>query len=177
MCQVKIRSATPADAPRIQAIYAPVVSDTAISFETETPDVEEMRRRITGTLVQYPWLVAEDAGGLAGYVYASRYAERLAYRWSVSVAAYVHADQHRRGIGKALYRALFEQLKAAGYCQAYAGITQPNAASVALHESMGFTPVGIFANAGYKLGQWHDVGYWQLSLQRPEPPRETLLLS
>lgn len=167
-----IRTATPDDAAGIQAIYAPIVRDTAISFETDPPDIVEMRRRIAGTLEQFPWLVAVDDAGIAGYVYASRYAERAAYRWSAGVTAYVRADRRGHGIGKALYGELITQLKALGYCQAYAGITQPNAASVALHESVGFERVGIFANAGHKLGRWHDVGWWQLGLQRPDPPPE-----
>ncbi|MFO1327187.1 MAG: arsinothricin resistance N-acetyltransferase ArsN1 family B [Rubrivivax sp.] len=168
-----IRPARPDDAADIQAIYAPVVRDTPISFETEVPSVDEMRRRIVDTMRQYPWLVAlDDAGAVSGYVYAGRYAERLAYRWSVGVTAYVREDCRGRGIGKSLYGALFERLAAQGYCQAYAGITQPNAASVALHESVGFTRVGIFANAGHKLGRWHDVGYWQRAIQRPDPPPE-----
>ena len=170
---MQIRAASPDDAAAIQAIYAPVVQDTAISFETEVPSVDEMRQRIASTTRQYPWLVAlDEAGAVSGYVYASRYAERLAYRWSVGVTAYVRADCRGRGIGKALYEALIEQLRTLGYCQAYAGITQPNDASVALHESVGFTRVGIFANAGHKLGRWHDVGYWQRAIQRPDPPPE-----
>ena len=170
---MQIRSATPDDAAAILAIYAPVVRDTAISFETEVPSVDEMRQRIAATTRQYPWLVAlDDHDAVSGYVYASRYAERLAYRWSVGVTAYVRADCRGRGIGKALYLALIERLAAQGYCQAYAGITQPNDASVALHESVGFTRVGIFANAGHKLGRWHDVGYWQRAIQRPDPPPE-----
>lgn len=173
---MQIRAASPDDAAAIQAIYAPVVQDTAISFETEVPSVDEMRQRIASTTRQYPWLVAlDEAGAVSGYVYASRYAERLAYRWSVGVTAYVRADCRGRGIGKALYEALIEQLRTLGYCQAYAGITQPNAASVALHESVGFTRVGIFANAGHKLGRWHDVGYWQRAIQRPDPPPEPRL--
>lgn len=170
---MKIRIATADDAAAVQGIYAPVVAETAISFETEPPSVEEMRHRILATLRQYPWLVAlDDAGQVAGYVYASRHAERAAYRWSVSVTAYVRADQRGRGVGKALYTALLQQLKDLGYCQAFAGITQPNAASVALHEAVGFTHVGVYANAGYKLGRWHDVGYWQCALQRPDVPAE-----
>lgn len=168
-----IRTATPDDAAGIQAIYAPVVRDTAISFETDPPTVDEMRRRIAATLADYPWLVAlDETGGIAGYVYASRYAERAAYRWSVGVTAYVRTDQRGRGVGKALYGDLLAKLEDLGYCQAFAGITQPNAASVALHESVGFTRVGIYASAGFKLGAWHDVGYWQRTLQRPAQPAE-----
>lgn len=173
-----IRMATPEDAAAVLAIYAPLVQDTAISFETEPPTVDEMRARIQATLRQYPWLVALDAAGqVAGYVYASRHAERAAYRWSVGVTAYVRADQRGRGVGKALYAELLHQLKQLGYCQAFAGITQPNLASVALHEAVGFSRVGIYANAGYKLGRWHDVGYWQCALQQPEVPAEPRALS
>jgi L-amino acid N-acyltransferase YncA len=170
---MKIRLASPDDAAAVHTIYAPIVKDTPISFETEPPAVDEMRRRIETTLAQFPWLVAlDDAEQVAGYVYAGRYAERPAYRWSTTVTAYVRSERRGRGIGKALYDELFGQLKSLGYCQAYAGITLPNVASVALHESMGFVRVGVFANAGFKLGRWHDVGWWQLSLQRPDPPPE-----
>jgi phosphinothricin acetyltransferase len=168
-----IRTATTDDAAAVQAIYAPIVRDTSISFETEPPAVDEMRRRISSTLVQYPWLVALDAeDAVCGYVYASRYAERQAYRWSATVTAYVRADQRGRGVGRALYAELLRQLTTLGYCQAYAGITLPNDASVALHEAVGFTCVGVFANAGHKLGRWYDVGWWQCALQRPDPPPE-----
>jgi phosphinothricin acetyltransferase len=170
---MRIRPATPDDAAAIQAIYAPIVRDTAISFETDVPGVDEMRARIVATTAQYPWLVGlDEAGQVCGYVYASRYAERQAYRWSVGVTAYVRSDQRGRGVGRTLYRELLAQLTALGYCQAYAGITLPNPASVGLHEAVGFTPVGVFAGAGHKLGRWYDVGYWQCTLQRPDPPPE-----
>lgn len=170
---MKIRTARPDDAAAVQAIYAPCVRDTPISFETEVPTVDEMRRRIDATLPHFPWMVAEaDGGQVAGYAYAGRYAERAAYRWATVVTVYVHADHRGRGVGRALYGRLLPELAALGYCQAYAGITQPNAPSVALHEAVGFTPVGVFHNAGYKLGRWHGVGYWQKTLQAPPVPSE-----
>lgn len=167
-----IRVATADDAAGVLAIYAPLVRDTAISFETEPPTVDEMRSRITGTLPNFPWLVAEDAAGVAGYVYAGRYAERAAYRWGATTTVYIRADQRGRGVGRALYTELFTHLRRQGYCMAYAGITQPNAGSVALHESLGFTRIGVFENAGFKHGAWHGVGWWQLVLQRPAVPAE-----
>lgn len=170
---MQIRTAHPDDAAAVQAIYAPWVQDTPISFETEPPTVEEMRRRITSTLPAFPWLVAlDDDGQVAGYVYACRYAERAAYRWSATLAVYIRADQRGRGVGRALYTQLLADLTRMGYCQAYAGITQPNAPSVALHESMGFTKIGVFDNAGFKLGRWHGVGWWQKTLQAPADPAE-----
>ena len=159
-----IRLARPADAPAIQRIYAPYCTDTAISFEVEPPDAAEIEKRIAKTLAILPWLVAEDAGSLLGYAYASLHRERAAYRWSVDAAIYVAQDAHRRGLGRALYAPLFDLVRRQGYAQVYAGITLPNAGSVGLHEAMGFVPVGVFRNVGYKLGRWHDVGWWQLAL-------------
>ena len=169
----RIRIAHPDDAAAVHAIYAPVVEQTAISFELDVPPVDEIRRRITYTLATFPWLVHLDAAGAVdGYVYASRYRERAAYQWSADVSAYVRADARGQGLGKRLYARLFDELVALGYCQAFAGITLPNAASVGLHEAVGFERVGVFGNAGHKLGRWHDVGWWQRTLQRPDPPPE-----
>lgn len=164
-----IRTARADDAPEIQAIYAPYVRDTAISFELEPPSVEEMARRIEATLSTFPWLVHVDDGRIAGYAYASRHKERHAYRWSVDVSAYVHRDCHRRGIGGSLYRALLRIVREQGFFNAYGGITLPNAASVALHESLGFRPFCVYRGVGFKGGRWHDVGWWHLRLA-PLPP-------
>jgi len=171
---MSIRTATPDDAAAIAAIYAPIVRDTAISFELEAPDANEMRSRLLATLKTLPWLVSLDtAGEVDGYAYASRHRERPAYQWSVDTTAYVRADRRGHGIGKALYAALFGELVALGYFQAFAGIALPNAASIALHESVGFAPLGIYRDVGFKRGAWHDVGWWQRALQpvgEPQPP-------
>jgi L-amino acid N-acyltransferase YncA len=167
-----IRPATPADAPGVQAIYAPVVRETAISFELEPPTVEEIEKRILKTLEQMPWLVCEHHGDILGYVYASQHRTRPAYQWSVDISVYVHPNARRLGVGQALYRSLFSLLTLQGFYQAYAGITLPNPASVGLHESLGFQPVGVYRAVGYKLGAWHDVGWWQLALkERVTPPK------
>ena len=163
---MKIRPATPADAAAVQAIYASVVAHTPISFETEPPSVAEIERRIAATLARWPWFVGEDeAGRVAGYAYAGAHKERAAYRWAVDVAVYVREDCRGRKVGQRLYRHLLSVLAALGYHQACAAITLPNAASVALHESVGFRPVGVFRAIGFKLGAWHDVGCWQCELQ------------
>jgi L-amino acid N-acyltransferase YncA len=167
-----IRLVTPNDAIGVQAIYAPVVRDTAISFELEPPTVEEMAKRMAETLAHLPWLVCEHRGNILGYVYASQHRTRPAYQWSVDVSVYVHAHARRTGMGRALYRSLFALLALQGFYNAYAGITLPNPASVGLHESLGFQPVGVYRAVGYKLGAWHDVGWWQLALQeRVTPPQ------
>lgn len=169
-----IRVAAPADAAPLLQIYRPFVEDTAVSFETSVPTVEEFAARIEKSLGRWQWLVAERGGICIGYAYGSSHRERAAYRWSVEVSAYVHANHRRRGIGRALYLALFESLAARGYCNAYAGITLPNEASVALHESVGFERVGVFTAVGWKFDRWHDVAWFQRKL-RDKPPAEPRL--
>ena len=168
---MRIRVAKPSDAAAITAIYEPIVSGTIISFELEPPSIDVMGERIATTLEIFPWLESEDAAGqVDGYVYASRHRERPAYQWSVDVTAYVRGDSQRRGIGRALYRALFEELAALGYCQAFAGIALPNMASIALHEAVGFLHIGTYRKVGFKRGAWHDVGWWQRELAAPQEP-------
>jgi len=170
-----IRVAIPEDARQIQAIYAPIVRETAISFEVDPPSVAEMQRRIERTLERWPWLVCDRAGEVLGYVYASEHRERAAYRWSVDVTVYIHERARRHGVGRALYTSLFKLLALQGYYNAYAGITLPNSGSVGLHTSLGFSAVGRYRNVGYKLGNWHDVGWWQLELRALESLPDTPL--
>lgn len=173
-----IRLARAGDAPAIQAIYAPYCTGTPISFEVQAPAVDEVASRLAKVLSVLPWLVAEEDGRMLGYAYASPHRERAAYRWSVDAAIYVARASHRRGLGRALYAPLLELVRRQGYAQAFAGITLPNAASVGLHEAMGFTPIGVFRAVGHKLGQWHDVGWWQLELgPRAATPAEPVPIS
>ena len=166
-----IRIARSSDAQAIADIYAPIVRDTSISFELEPPSVEQMRERIEATLQTLPWLVSEDAqGAVTGYAYASKHRERAAYQWAVDTTAYVRPDSRGAGVGKQLYRELKSILVELGYFQAFAGIALPNVASVALHESVGFTPIGVYRNVGFKGGQWRDVGWWQCALREPTEP-------
>ncbi len=167
----QIRLARVGDAAEITAIYAPVVASTAISFELEPPTEVVIAERITHTLPVYPWLISEDAGAIAGYTYASPHRSRAAYQWSADVSVYIHENWRGQGIGRALYTTLFALLRAQGYANVYAGIALPNPGSIALHEAMGMMPVGIYRHVGYKLGAWHDVGWWEGALQvPPEPP-------
>lgn len=160
-----IRAANTSDAAVCAAIYAPIVRDTAISFELEPPTAEEFSRRITKTLQAYPWLVMEKGGVVAGYVYASEYRERQAWQWAVSCSVHIHPAYQRQGVGRSLYSRLFEFLRLQGYYHVFAGTTLPNAGSIALHEKMGFTRTGTDRQAGFKMGAWHDVCRWQLQLR------------
>jgi L-amino acid N-acyltransferase YncA len=164
-----IRPATTADAAAIAAVYRPYVTDSVISFETEPPDGAEMARRMAAPPL-LPWLVAERDNRVVGYAYASAHRARAAYRWGTDVSVYLDQTEQGRGTGRALYTRLFQTLRDLGYVAAYAGIALPNPASVGLHESMGFTLVGIYRQVGFKMSGWHDVGWWQLALVDPLPP-------
>ena len=171
-----VRLAAASDAEGILAIYAPLVRATSISFEVEPPTLEQMQARIAGTLERYPWLVYDSGGEIAGYAYASRHRERAAYQWSADVSVYVAEWARRKGIGRQLYTPLLGILQDLGYYSALAGIALPNPASVGLHEALGFRPIGVYRNIGYKRDAWHDVGWWQCALrdydEAPQPPRK-----
>ena len=166
--------ATSADGPALAAIYRPAVTASAISFEFDPPDAAEMSRRVERCLDRMPWLVCELEGRVVGYAYAGGHRERAAYQWSADVSAYVHQDSRRMGIARALYTSLFAVLALQGFRTAFAGITLPNAASVGLHEAIGFAPVGIYRSVGYKFGTWHDVAWYGRQLGsyvvEPTPP-------
>ncbi len=158
---ITIRPATADDAARCAEIYAPFVTEGWVSFELTPPDGEEMARRIGDYGATHGWFVAEVGDSIAGYAYGSPHRTREAYATSCDVGVYVDASFARRGIGHALYGRLLNCLKARGFHAAFAGIALPNPASIGLHEAMGFTPIGVYTEVGWKMGGWRDVGWWQ----------------
>ncbi|HUA07934.1 MAG TPA: GNAT family N-acetyltransferase [Candidatus Acidoferrales bacterium] len=158
MNAVSVRVADPAaDAAACASIYAPFVRETHVSFEIEPPSATEMEARMRAVLAWTPWLVAQEDDAVLGYAYGSRHRERAGYRWSVDVSVYLDPKAHGRGIGRALYGALIPILQRQGFYRAYAGIGLPNDASVGIHRSFGFEPVGVYRRVGWKLGVWTDV--------------------
>lgn len=164
--ELHVRLADPErDAARVADIYRPAVEGSHISFEEVAPDAAEMARRIRDVLAWTPWLVAEVEGGIVvGYAYASRHRERAAYRWSVDVSVYVDAAWRGRGVGRQLYDELLPIVRRQGFVNVYAGVTLPNPASVALHESIGMRLIGTYEGVGYKDGAWHDVAWFGMRL-------------
>lgn len=160
----QIRLATPEDAAGILAIYAPYIQNTSYTFETEVPSVQEFAERIRSYLVNWPWLVWEEEGKVAGYAYGARYRERVAYQWCTESSIYMHDDFQKAGIGRRLYATLIEILKRQGFRNVYAVINLPNEKSVAFHEKSGFTHFATYEQVGYKLGKWKNVGWWRLVL-------------
>jgi phosphinothricin acetyltransferase len=159
-----IRLATSKDAASILDIYAPFILNTAVTFETVLPTVENFEHRIISYQQDWPWLVFEIDEDIAGYAYATKHRERAAYQWCAESSVYVHESFQQKGIAKALYNALFSILKYQGCRNVYAGITLPNAKSISFHEKFGFTKIADYKNIGYKSGAWHTVGWWELHL-------------
>ncbi len=175
---MRIRLADPdRDATQVSGIYGAAVEGSVASFEEIAPGADEMAERIRGTLLRTPWLVAEDEGAaVVGYAYAAVHRERAGYRWSVDVSAYVRVDRRSRGVGRTLYDALFPMLKRQGFVNAYAGIALPNPPSVALHEALGMSCIGVYERVGFKFGAWRDVAWYGMRISEPAlPPAEPTL--
>lgn len=162
-----IRDATADDAAAIAAIYAPLVTDSIVSFEEDPPSAEEMADRIAASHV---WLVAEDDGEVVGYAYGARFHPRAAYRWSTEASIYLAPEARGRGTGKRLVAELLVRLKAMGFVNVFGGTSLPNPASERLLESFGFKKVAHWEHVGFKLDAWHDVSWRQLTLQEPTVP-------
>ncbi len=175
--QYTVRDASVGDAGVCAAIYAPYVIGTAVSFEVDPPSLEEMRRRIADAQRSHAWLVLEVDDRVVGYAYGGPFKDRAAYRWSCEVSVYLEPGRRRAGGGRALYTALLTRLAERGYRTAVAGMTLPNEASVALHRSLGFQPIGTYRRIGWKHGRWHDVTWTQRPigagpLDDDDPPAE-----
>lgn len=163
-----IRPFAPGDEHAICEIYNHFIAHTVVTFEEVPLQPEQMRERIDAYRRTHPWLVCEadtpTGPQLVGYSYASAYHARAAFRHTAEVTVYVRLGCERRGIGRALYEALLPQLQAQGCHALIAAIALPNAGSVGLHESLGFTQAGHLREVGHKFGRWVDLGHWQKTL-------------
>ena len=163
--QVAIRSGGVHDADAIADIYNHYVKRTIISFEEDPVTASEIARRMEEVQsTSLPWLIAEERGKVSGYAYATRWKNRIAYRYSVEITVYVAPSRGRCGLGSTLYGHLLPILRAQGLHAIIGGIALPNDASVALHEKFGFKRIAHFQEVGFKFNRWIDVGYWQLTL-------------
>ena len=171
-----IRLAERADVPGILEIYSPFILETAVTFEESVPDEESFWKRIQEIMTELPFLVCEIDGRIAGYAYASGYRSRASYRWTKEVSVYVHPDFHRKRVAQALYTSLNEMVRYQGIADLLAIITIPNESSVAFHEHFGYRKCGEFLKVGYKLGQWQNVGWFELFLQdETQAPKDRIL--
>lgn len=160
-----IRKVKESDAPKIVSIYQYYVENTAVTFELDTPSIEEMTHRIKKYTEKYPWIVLEVNDEVIGYAYASQFRERVAYRFTVEVSVYLAKDQCGMGYGRILTESLLEELVDCGFYVAIAGITASNNISIKFFESFGFEACANFVNVGYKSGEWHSVAMLSKALQ------------
>ena len=168
--RLAVRDATERDAPACAAIYAPYVTDTAVSFELEPPTAADMAGRIAAARNRHAWLLLEEAGRVVGCAYGLPFADRAAYRWACQTSIYLEVGRRRSGGGRVLYGALLARLAERGYRRAFAGMTLPNEASAGLHGALGFDPVGVYRRVGWKHGAWHDVAWVQRAIGADEDP-------
>ncbi len=177
--EIAVRLAEPADAETLIAIYAYYVKNTAVSFEYEVPSVREFSERIRGTLVNYPYLVAEHEGKAVGYIYAGRFSGRAAYDWSAETSVYIAKDSHRLGIGRLLYEKLEPILAAQHVTNVYAGVADPadendaylTRTSERFHAAIGYKTIARFTSCGNKFGQWYNLLYMEKVIAgHPCPP-------
>jgi L-amino acid N-acyltransferase YncA len=159
-----IRVATNDDAAGMLEIYAPFILNSGITQETEVPSVEDFQQRVISNLAERPWLVCEINNEIAGYAYAGKHRDRKGYQWCTEPSVYILEKYFGLGVADALYTALFDILKLQGYVNAYAVITLPNDRSIAFHKKFGFSYLTTYKKIGYKLGQWHDVGWMQYDI-------------
>jgi L-amino acid N-acyltransferase YncA len=170
-----IRLAEESDAIGVLAVYRPYVEETAITFEYEVPTQVEFLCRLQRIQSNYPFLVCEEKGQIIGYAYAHRQMTRAAYQWNAELSVYVDRKHTGRGVGKALYTTLIEILKLQHVQTVCALITLPNPVSETLHHKMGFKRIGLHPQAGYKLGKWYDVAWYEKVIgNRESPPPDVL---
>lgn len=159
---MNIRQVKPADAAQIADIYNYYILNTHHTFETEPLEVEEMLERIGEVGDKYPFLVAEEDDVILGYVYATQFKLRQAYKHSVEASIYVRHEAKQKGIGSEIYEKFLEKIAETSIHAIMAGISLPNDASVRFHQKIGFEKVAHFKEVGYKLGRWIDVGFWEM---------------
>lgn len=175
--KISIRLIRKTDAAAALAVYRPYVQNSVITFDYEVPSLEEFSEKIRTITAEYPWLVCEYEGKIAGYAYGSRHRSKAAYQWSPESTIYVAEEFHGTGIARLLYKTVFEILLLQRFVNVFAGVTLPNPASENFHRSLGFTEIGVFKNIGYKLGKWNDVRWFQLQLSEwKTEPGEPLLI-
>ncbi len=176
MGMTMVRLATEDDLPEILDLANWAALNTAANFAVEPEPLEMWRASFDATHQTHPWLVARDdeTDEFLGFAKASPWKGRCAYHWSAEVTVYVRPEHHRRGVGRALYTALLDLMRAQGFKSVLGGITLPNDPSVRLHETLGFRRVAVLEQVGFKFDAWRDVGYWQCVLNPSDDPPAAL---
>jgi len=161
---IYLRNASLSDAGRILDIYRYYVEHTAVSFECEAPSLEEFTARMQGIMETFPYIVICEDDRTEGYAYAKPFVGREGYRWSCETSIYLDRTAHRRGLGRRLYEALEEALRAMGVLNMYARIAYPEKEdewlttnSADFHAHLGFVKAGEYHKCAYKFGRWYNM--------------------
>lgn len=161
---VVVRNAVMKDAERILEIYDYYVKSTAITFEYDTPSLNEFKKRMKKTMQRYPYLVILKDDRIEGYAYAGAFVGRAAYDWSCEMTVYLDHHSQKCGMGRTIYQALEKALYDMGILNLYACIGYPEnedeyltANSADFHAHLGFVKIGTFHKCGYKFGRWYDM--------------------
>ena len=161
---IKIRAASPEDAPALLRVYAPYVKNTAITYEYDVPSVDEFSKRIETTLKRFPYLVLERGGEIIGYAYAGPLHSRPAYDWSVETSLYLSEDVRGGGLGRLLHDALENVLREQGFLNMNACIAYPEKEdeyltrnSAEFHAHLGYRRIGGFTKCSYKFRRWYGM--------------------
>lgn len=177
-----IRTAAAEDAGRLLEIYSYYVENTAVSFEYDTPSVEEFRNRISAVLEKFPYLVWERDGKISGYAYASPFKERKAYERAVETTIYVDKDERGKGLGRELYMELERILAQQNIINLNAYIAYPEKEdeyltgdSVSFHEHMGYRAAGELNKCGYKFGRWYNLVIMEKCIEEHVPNPEPVI--
>ncbi len=172
---ITVRNVQTADAPRLLEIYARYVTDTAVTFETAVPSLEEFAGRIRRVTEKYPWLVVERDGAVEGYACAGPFKDRAAYDWAAETTVYLDHRATGGGLGRLVYEALEKALKAMGILNLYACIAYPEEEDAYLtknsadfHAHLGYRLAGTFRQCGFKFGRWYDM-VWMEKILGPHP--------
>lgn len=172
---VTVRDARVEDAERILEIYDYYVKNTAITFEYETPSLDEFRARMAGIMQRYPYLVVLMDGKILGYAYAGAYISRAACDWSCEMTVYIDRSARKLGLGRVIYEALEKALCEMGIVNLYAAVAYPSCKdeyldsnSADFHRHLGYVTVGEFRKCGYKFGRWYDLIWMEKAIGRHE---------
>jgi phosphinothricin acetyltransferase len=172
MSDIVIRRAQAADLPALLDIYNHYVRETPITFDIEPRTLDQRRAWFAqfAETGRYRCLVAARGGRAVGWASSAPFKDRAAYDTTIETSVYLAPEETGKGFGRALYAALFDALAGEDIHRAYGGVTLPNAASVALHERMGFRRVGTYPEVGRKFGRFWDVGLFMRDFNARRSP-------
>ena len=167
MSEILVHNCGPGEYAAVVDIYNHYIEHSAATFDVTPYSVGERVPWFAqfGDEGPHQLLVAKLGDTVAGYCYSARFNPRPAYDISVETTVYVASDAIGRGVGAALYAELFRRLEGTGLHGAYAGITLPNDASVALHEKFGFHQIGVETEVGFKFDRYWSVARFERRLQ------------